>query len=75
MLSGPMTRVASSDASIWIEIFKANKESIQEPLQETVGALQEFYELLEEDRYEAIQEIMETGQTGHRDLEKRRWNQ
>lgn len=52
-------RLAKSSPDMWTPIFEQNKENVIETLQEYIGNLQQFLELMKKDKFEAIHDEME----------------
>jgi len=52
-------RLAKSSPAMWTPIFKQNKENILETLEEYIGNLKHFKELMEEDNFSEIYNEME----------------
>jgi len=52
-------RLAKSSPAMWAPIFKQNKENVIETLQEYITNLNQFKELMENDKFDQIYEEME----------------
>lgn len=52
-------RLAKSSPAMWTPIFEQNKTNVIETLEEYIGNLQKFKELMQENNFEAIYEEME----------------
>jgi prephenate dehydrogenase len=52
-------RLAKSNPSMWLPIFKQNREHVLDVLNEHIAQLRKFKTCLEKDNYEYLQELME----------------
>src|SRR6202000_733707 len=52
-------RLAKSNPSMWLPIFKQNKEHVLDVLNEHIAQLRKFKSCLEKENYEYLQELME----------------
>ena len=52
-------RLAKSSPAMWTPIFKQNKDNIVKTLEEYIGNLQQFKELMEQDNFSEIYSEME----------------
>lgn len=63
-----MTRIAASDAGLWLDILMENREAVRESLQECVSAMQRIGGLLEEGCEEELVRWMENASAGRQNL-------
>ncbi len=63
-----MTRIAASDAGLWLDILMENREAVEESLEECMSAMSRIRELLEEGEEERLARWMEKASTGRQSL-------
>jgi len=52
-------RLAKSNPSMWLPIFKQNRENVLDVLNEHIAQLRKFKSCLEKENYDYLQELME----------------
>ena len=63
-----MTRIASSDSALWLDILMENREAVEESLESCVIAMRRIGELLQEGREEELVRWMNNASSGRQSL-------
>ena len=63
-----MTRIAASDAGLWLDILMENREAVEESLEECITAMRRIGELLEEGEESQLMRWMRSASTGRQSL-------
>jgi len=63
-----MTRIAASDAGLWLDILVENREAVEESLQECMAAMQRIGDIIAEGEEEELVRWMENASIGRQNL-------